>query len=208
MEEQQFVAALRAGDEQAFVTLLERYYTPMLRIAMMYVPNRSVAEEVVQETWLGVLQGIHRFEERSSLKTWLFRILTNRAKTRGEREQRSIAFSSLLPDDTDPDEPVVDPAWFRPTGQEYAGWWVSYPSSWNDLPEGRLLAQETRAQLEASIAALPSTQRTVIALRDIEGWSSEEVCRILDITEVNQRVLLHRARSKVRRDLEQYFAEA
>jgi RNA polymerase sigma-70 factor (ECF subfamily) len=199
---------LRCGNEAAFVQLLDRYGNAMLRVAMMYVPSRAVAEEVVQETWLGVFQGIGRFEGRSSLKTWIFRILTNRAKTRGEREGRSVPFSALADAAEKQAEPAVDPATFHPADHEDAGWWVSYPQNWSAGPERRLLAQETCDQIRTAIAALPANQRTVISLRDIEGWAADEICQVLGISETNQRVLLHRARSKVRARLEQYLATA
>lgn len=204
-EEAALVAALRSGDERAFMVLVERYHAPLLRLAMLYTPSRAVAEEVVQECWLGVLQGIGRFEERSSLKTWIFRILTNRAKTRGERESRTIPFSAVLGSDDD-SEAAVDPDRFHPAGSA-AGHWLNVPGSWGDQPEERLLAAETRARIRAAIAALPGSQREVITLRDIEGWSSAEVCNILQISETNQRVILHRARSRVRQALERYFEE-
>lgn len=205
-DELQLIAALRAGDEAAFVTLVDRYHSMLLRLALMYVHSRAVAEEVVQETWLGVLQGLARFEGRSSLKTWIFRILTNRAKTRGQREGRSIAFSDLASAEAGLAETSVDPDQFWPADHPaWANIWVSYPRSWNELPEERLVARETLAKLRAAIAALPPAQREVITLRDIEGWSSEEICNMLIITETNQRVLLHRARAKVRRALEQYL---
>lgn len=205
-DEAGLLAALRAGDEAAFETLIERYHTPLLRLAQLYVPSRAVAEEVVQETWIGVLRGLDKFEGRSSLKTWIFHILLNRARTRGQREGRSIPFSDLAAAEDSLDEPTVDPSQFWPA--DHAQWpqvWVSYPRSWNDLPEQRLLAQETFARVREAIEALPPTQREVITLRDIDGWSSEEVCNVLDISESNQRVLLHRARAKVRRALHQYL---
>jgi RNA polymerase sigma-70 factor (ECF subfamily) len=199
------VAALRAGDENAFAALVDKFYTPMLRLAMVYVPSRAMAEEVVQETWLGVLQGLSRFEGRSSLKTWIFRILTNRAKTRAQRERRSIAFSALRPADADADEPTVDPGQFWPDDHpQWANVWVSYPRSWEGLPEERALTRELRAKIEQVVAALPPNQREVITLRDIEGWSAEEACTLLNVSEANQRVLLHRARAKVRAAIEQY----
>lgn len=204
-DEAQLIAALRAGDESAFERLIDRYHSSLLRVAMMYVASRAAAEDVVQETWVGVLQGLSRFEGRSSLKTWIFRILTNRAKTRGQRENRSVPFSELGGADGDAGEPAVDPARFWPPGHEDAGWWVSYPRSWEHEPEQRLLTQETQGVIQRAIDALPASQREVITLRDVEGWSSEEVCNILEISETNQRVLLHRARSKVRRALEQYL---
>jgi RNA polymerase sigma-70 factor, ECF subfamily len=199
----ELVAALQAGDERAFETLVAELGPAMLRIARMYVSSRAVAEEVVQETWLGVLSGIGRFEGRSSLKTWIFRILTNRAKTRGEREGRSLPFSSLGAE-TDSDEPSVDADRFR-VGGRYEGQWSSAPSRWSELPEDRLVGQETIAIAQATIDALPETQRLVITMRDVEGWSSEEVRNVLDLSESNQRVLLHRARGKVRQALATYL---
>jgi RNA polymerase sigma-70 factor (ECF subfamily) len=208
-EELRLVAALRAGDDAAFERLIERYHRPLLRLALMYVPSRAVAEEVVQETWLGVLQGLGRFEGRSSLKTWIFRILTNRAKTRGQREGRSIAFSDLSAADAGSGEPTVDPDQFWPADHpSWANGWVSYPRNWSELPEERLLSRETLARVQEAIAALPPSQRQVISLRDIEGWTSDEVCNVLEISESNQRVLLHRARAKVRRQVEQYLDTA
>jgi RNA polymerase sigma-70 factor (ECF subfamily) len=193
------VAALRAGDEAAFSTLVDKYGATMLRVARGFVRTQAVAEEVVQEAWLGVLKGLDRFEERSSLKTWIFRILTNVAKTRGERESRSVPFSALESDETD--GPAVDPERFS------AGAWASPPAPWDDVPEDRLLSLETRAAVDRAIEKLPPGQRTVIDLRDVRGWSPEEVCNVLGITETNQRVLLHRARSKVRAALESYLDE-
>ena len=200
-DERALVAALRAGDEAAFMTLVERYGPSMLRVARTFVPSPAVAEEVVQEAWLGVLRGLDRFERRSSLKTWIFRILTNVAKTRGERESRSVPFSSLAGDESA--GPAVDPSRFDPS-QGTQGMWAAPPASWEDVPEDRLLAGETLGEVRAAIAGLPPQQRTVITLRDVEGWTSDEVRNVLDISETNQRVLLHRARSKVRRALEEY----
>jgi RNA polymerase sigma-70 factor, ECF subfamily len=191
------VEALRRGDETAFMMLLDRYQPSMLRIARMYVSTRAVAEEVVQETWLGVLAGIDRFEGRSSLKTWLFRILTNRAKTRAVREARSVPFSSLATDG----EPSVDPDRFVE-----AGAWASPPRPWEGEPVERLLAGEAREAIDAAIERLPPGQRRVITLRDVEGLDAGEVSELLDVTDGNQRVLLHRARSKVRQALEDYLA--
>jgi RNA polymerase sigma-70 factor, ECF subfamily len=199
--EAQLVEALRAGDESAFAALVERYHTGFVRVARMYVRDRAVAEEVAQETWLAVLGAIDRFEARSSLKTWLYRILTNRAKTRGQRESRSVPFSSI----GDPDEPTVDPDRFRPDGEQYAGGWKEFPNPWEGDPEERLLAGETRRLILATIETLPDTQRAVITLRDIEGFDAEDVCNVLELSDTNQRVLLHRARSKVRQALEQYL---
>jgi RNA polymerase sigma-70 factor (ECF subfamily) len=199
--EAQLVEALRAGDESAFAALVECYHAGFVRVARMYVRDRAVAEEVAQETWLAVLGAIDRFEARSSLKTWLYRILTNRAKTRGQRESRSVPFSSI----GDPDEPAVDPDRFRPDGEQYAGGWKEFPNPWEGDPEERLLAGETRRLILATIETLPDTQRAVITLRDIEGFDAEDVCNVLELSDTNQRVLLHRARSKVRQALEQYL---
>jgi RNA polymerase sigma-70 factor, ECF subfamily len=204
-DEQRLVASLRMGDESAFEMLIDRYHGPLLRLAMLYVPSRAAAEEVVQETWLGVLQGLARFEGRSSLKTWIFRILTNRARTRGQREGRSIPFSAIGNSESDATDPSVEADRFFPPEHASAGHWTSLPHNWEALPEERLVGQETRAQIQQAIDALPASQREVITLRDVEGWTSEEVCNVLEITETNQRVLLHRARSKVRRALEQYL---
>ena len=201
------VEQLRSGNEAAFVSLIDRYAPTMLRLAMVYVRARAIAEEVVQETWMAVLEGLNRFEGRSSLKTWLFRILTNCAITRAQREGRSIPFSSLEAIDTDHAEHAVDPDQFLPADHRWSGHWVSFPSNWQEVPEERLLSQETRAHLEKAINALPPSQREIIILRDIEGWSSVETCGFVGISEVNQRVLLHRARSKVRTVLENYFQE-
>jgi RNA polymerase sigma-70 factor (ECF subfamily) len=196
---------LRTGDEAAFMELVDRYGQLMLRIALSHVPSRAVAEEVVQEAWLGVLQGLARFEGRSSLKTWILRIVANRARTRGERERRSVPLSSLAPEPTG-DEPAVDPDRFLPPDHPlYPGGWAIPPHAWARLPEERLLAAETLQQVREAIARLPARQQEVILLRDVEGWEPEEVCVALDVSEGNQRVLLHRARSKVRGDLEDYF---
>ena len=195
---------IRAGDADAFMTLVDRYGPLMLRIALGHVRSRAVAEEVVQDAWLGVLQGLDRFEGRSSLKTWILRITANRARTRGEREARSVPLSSLTPED----EPSVDPDRFRPADDpRYPGGWAIPPHAWARLPEERLLARETLQHVRAAIATLPPRQQEVILLRDVEGWEPEEVGQALDLTPGNQRVLLHRARSKVRAELERYFEE-
>ena len=195
------IEGLRAGEEAAFAELMRLYGAGMLRVAQMYVPSRAIAEDVVQEAWLGVLKGIGRFEGRSSLKTWLFRIVANTAKTRGVREARSIPFSSLGGGGAD--EPAVDPERFLGDGERYPGHWAVPPQSW--APEGRLLAQEAMDVIEREIDRLPPAQRAVITMRDVQGFSSEEVCNALDLTETNQRVLLHRARAKVRNALEEYM---
>jgi RNA polymerase sigma-70 factor (ECF subfamily) len=195
----ELVAALQAGDEQAFAALVDELGPSMLRVARMYVSTPAIAEDVVGETWLGVISGIGRFEGRSSLKTWIFRILTNRAKTRGEREGRSLPFSSLG-GGADDDGPAVDADRFREDGA-----WISAPSRWSELPESRLVGKETIGVAKAAIDALPEAQRSVITLRDVDGWSSEEVRNVLGLSESNQRVLLHRARAKVRRALDSYL---
>jgi RNA polymerase sigma-70 factor (ECF subfamily) len=186
---------------------VERYSGSLLRIAMLYTPTRAVAEEVVQETWLGVLQGLDRFEGRSSLKTWIFRILTNRAKTRGTRERRSIPFSAFADPSADGPEPAVDPSRFRGEDDRWPHGWASPPTSWDELPEDRLLSSETLGKVAEAIASLSGAQREVITLRDVEGWTSAEVCNHLGISETNQRVLLHRARAKVRAALEEYLQD-
>jgi RNA polymerase sigma-70 factor (ECF subfamily) len=205
LEDARLVKALRARDERAFELLMREYHAPLLRVAQIYVTSRAVAEEDVQETWIGVLNGIDRFEARSSLKTWIFRILTNIAKTRAEREGRTIPFSALERPDSVP-EPAVEPERFLPPDHErWPGHWSSKPEPW---PEERLIARETREVVERAIEQLPPAQRAVISLRDVEGWDSEETCNALGLTETNQRVLLHRARSKVRQALENYLSEA
>jgi RNA polymerase sigma-70 factor (ECF subfamily) len=196
--------AVQEGDENAFRTLVDRYHASLLRVAMIYVRNRSVAEEVVQETWLAVVSGLHRFERRSLLKTWIFRILTNTAKTRAARERRTVPFSALAAEEED-EWSSVEAERFRGTEDRWAGHWASPPQSWAEIPERRLLSKETLGVIQEVIAALPIMQAKVITLRDVEGWSAEEVCALLDLTEGNQRVLLHRARSKVRAELERYL---
>ena len=202
--ESALVDALRRGDEQAFASLIDRYHSSLLRLAMSYVATREAAEDVVQETWMGVLNGIDRFEARSSLKTWIFRILVNRAKTKGVRERRSVPFSSLE-GDGDENQPSVDPSRFQ-EGSRLAGAWSAPPESWNGIPEQRMLSAETGAIVDEAIALLPDRQRAVITLRDIRGFTAQEACEVLGLTEANQRVLLHRARSKVRARLEEYLA--
>ncbi|GLV56005.1 RNA polymerase sigma24 factor [Dictyobacter sp. S3.2.2.5] len=198
---------LRDGNEDAFVSLIERYHTSMFRLAMIYVSERAVAEEVVQEAWMGVLEGLNRFEARASLKTWIFRILTNCAKTRACHEKRCVPFSSLAALEIDVDEPAVDPDRFLPADAPLPGHWASLPANWDSIPEQRLLSRETYACILSAMDALPPAQRLVIILHDVEGWTSAEICNVLGIPETNRRVLLHRARSKVRRALEQYFEE-
>lgn len=199
-EDAQLVEGLRARDEAAFAALMRMYGAGMLRVAGMYVSSRAVAEEVVQEAWLGVLKGIDRFEGRSSLKTWLFRIVANTAKTRGVREARSAPFSSFADDDT-----TVSPERFLGADERFPGHWAVPPTSWAGVPEERLLAKETMDVIRRTIEGLPPAQRAVLTLRDVEGLSAEEVRNALDVTETNERVLLHRARAKVRAALEEYL---
>jgi RNA polymerase sigma-70 factor, ECF subfamily len=202
-EEKRLVTALRNGDESAFTALIDLHQPSMLSLAQRYVRSRSVAQEVVQDTWLSVLKGIDRFEERSSLKTWLFRILVNQAKSRGVRESRNVPLSAL---DGEGDEPSVEPDRFLDLHHDrWPGHWAAYPSSWANIPDQRMLSRETLACVKDAIDELPERQRIVVSLRDVEGWSAEEVCEALEISDANQRILLHRARSKVRGALERYL---
>ncbi|MGH7411046.1 MAG: RNA polymerase sigma factor [Candidatus Methylomirabilis sp.] len=206
-EEQHLIERLRNGDEAAFARLVEQYHGALLRLAMAHVSDRSVAEEVVQETWLGVLEGLDRFEERCSLKTWIFRILTNKAKTRGVRESRHTTFSDVGACEDDPEEPAVDPSQFQRSGF-WVDHWAVAPHNWDEeTPEKLLLSKEGVTFLEQAIEGLPPRLRQVLVMRDVEGVSSKEVCSVLEISEANQRVLLHRSRSKVRRALERYLQE-
>ncbi len=204
--DQTLVERLCAGDEASFVALVNRYHNALLRLAMTYTADRAVAEEVVQETWLGVIEGIKRFERRSSLKTWIFCILLNQARKRAGRESRSIPFSAMFDSESASEEPAVDEHRFLPANHPYeAGHWSAAPASWGRNPEERLLMTEALKHVKSAIETLPKSQREVLTLRDVSGWTSAEVCGLLGISEVNQRVLLHRARSKVRRELERYF---
>jgi RNA polymerase sigma-70 factor (ECF subfamily) len=206
-EDLRLVEALRSGNESAFVSLIDMYQSSLLRLAMIFIPSQAVAEEIVQETWMGVLHGLDRFEGRSSLKTWIYRILTNRAKTRAQREGRSVPFSSLPEFTSELHESGIEPERFQGPDQQSPGSWVSIPRSWEEIPEERILSQETMTRIQESIDTLPNGQREVITLRDIEGCTSDEACGLLGVSEANQRVLLHRARCKVRRALERYFEE-
>lgn len=201
-EEAELVTRLRAGDERSFEQLVDTYHNTMLGVARTYVRSRAVAEEVVQDAWVGVLNGLDRFEGRSSLKTWILRIVVNTAMTRGGREARSVPFSALVSDEEDP---AVAAERFRGPDDGFPGHWRAYPKDWRTLPEQALTGRETLDRVKDAIAALPMAQRTVITLRDIEGWSAEEVCTALEISDGNQRVLLHRARSHVRAELERHF---
>jgi len=207
----ELVAALKRRDESAFTKVVTTYHGALMRLALVHYPSPALAEEIVQETWLAVIQGIDRFEGRSSFKTWLFRILVNRARTRAEREGRTIPFSSLVREAESADDPAVPPERFvpgdHPEWSQWEGHWMVPPQSWGASPEERLISDETRALIDKAIGSLPSGQRQVITLRDVEGWPSDHVCNVLEISETNQRVLLHRARSRVRRALAGYLAE-
>jgi len=203
----ELIDRLRNGDEAAFAGLIDAYSAPLLRLAVTFVQSPSVAEEVVQETWMAVVTGIGRFEGRSSVKTWLFKILTNRAKTRALRERRTVPFSEFEVDDDD--EPAVDAARFLPASHpQWPGHWAMAPQPWSMGPEGTALDRETLAVLRGALDDLPRAQRVVVALRDVHGWPAAEVCAALDLSEANQRVLLHRGRSRLRAVLERYFTDA
>jgi RNA polymerase sigma-70 factor (ECF subfamily) len=180
---------LRAGDEQAFVALVERYNGSMLRLALSFVPSRAVAEEVVQDTWLAVLRGLAAFQGRSSLRTWIFTILVNRARSTGAREHRSFPIADA--------GPVVDASRFG-----VGGAWSTPPDHWIEEAEDRIEAGKLAGLLRSAVEGLPARQREVVLLRDVEGMSSADVCSVLAISEVNQRVLLHRGRGKLRQVLE------
>lgn len=207
-DEARLIAALRRGDEAAFMRLVEQYQAEMVRLAKVYVGDLAVAQEVAQETWLSVLKHLDQFQARSSFKTWLFHILVNGARTRSQRERRSVPFSALSEaDGASDDEPSVAPERFYGEDGRYPGGWVAFPQNWEHVPEARVVSQETRACLLAAIERLPMSQRSVIRLRDVEGYSADEVCDLLGIGAANQRVLLHRARSRVRQALEAHFTE-
>jgi RNA polymerase sigma-70 factor (ECF subfamily) len=192
-DEAALIERLRAGDGQAFAELVDRYNASMIRVASAFVPSRAVAEEVVQDTWIGVIKGIGRFEGRSSLKTWIFRILVNRARTTGAREPRSVELDTG--DGLGSDRYTAGGAWREP------------PAPWTDDVDDRLSAPEVAARIRQAVEQLPDSQRQVVTLRDVEGLPSSEVCAMLGISEGNQRVLLHRARTRVRAMLEQDLGE-
>lgn len=195
-DDAELVARLRAGDEAAFAQLVREYQGRLTRFAQNFVGDRAVAEEVVQESWMGVLKGLKGFEGRSTLKSWIFRIVSNRAKTKAEREKRSLPFSSVGPDDGD--GPALDPARF-----DGGGHWVQPPSALQtQTPEGAALDAEVRRVVEAAVEALPAKERLVVTMRDLEGLTSQEACEVLEVTAVHQRVLLHRGRTRVRAAIE------
>jgi len=195
------VDALRAGDEDAFCWLVDTYSGRLHRLARTFVHTAAAAEDVVQETWLAVIRGVAGFEGRSSLATWIYRILTNQARRRGAREHRSIPMSAIVGED----EPVVAFDNFYPAGHEQAGHWSSTPTRWEKLPPEQLEASETIDVVRSAIEELAALPRQVVVLRDVEGWSAAEVADLLEITDANQRVLLHRARARVRRAVEAHL---
>jgi RNA polymerase sigma-70 factor, ECF subfamily len=196
------VEALRRGDERAFRDVVSRHHGGLVRVARTFVGSTAVAEEVAQDTWLAMIDGIDRFQGRSSLSTWLYAIVVNKARTRGVRDARHVSFDPQDPSDAP--WRSVDPGRFD-VGGEYSGHWNQEPVDWRTLPEAVLLANETRAVIDRAIAALPPAQQAVITLRDVEGFATPEVCEIVGVSEANQRVLLHRARSRVRAALERHL---
>jgi RNA polymerase sigma-70 factor (ECF subfamily) len=199
------VERLRQGDEAAFGELVDRHHASFVRLAAVYVRDRSTAEEVAQEAWLGILRGLHQFAGRASFKTWMFRILVNCAKRRALRESRSVALSEQWDAAEDLLEAAVPPEWFRGEGDQWRGGWLVFPGDWGEQPEQRLVAAETRRELAAMIERLPFKQRQVLVLRDVDGLSASEVRETLQLSESNQRVLLHRARSTLRRLLSDHL---
>jgi RNA polymerase sigma-70 factor (ECF subfamily) len=205
-DEAVLLAHLREGDEAAFAWLVDQYSSALLRLAVDYVSSRASAEEVVQETWVGVIRGMDKFEGRSSVKTWVYRILMNIARTRGARESRTVPFSAAPTALSEGSGPAFDPERFLPQNHdEWPGHWASVPQPWENQPEDRLLARETMELVKVCIANLPAAQREVTVLRDVDGLSAAETCDLLGITDASQRVLLHRGRSKIRAALEHHF---
>jgi RNA polymerase sigma-70 factor, ECF subfamily len=201
------LAALRRGDEDAFCAIVDAHGAAMHRVALTFVRSRAVADEVVQEAWLGALRGLDRFEGRSTLRTWLFRIVANIARTHALREARTVPFSSLelTREAASENEAALPANRFQGPGGRHPSCWISFPIPWSTEPDSALLSAETRKLIGDTITGLPDGQRIVITLRDVEGWDSAEVCSVLELSETNQRVLLHRARSKVRAALERYL---
>jgi RNA polymerase sigma-70 factor (ECF subfamily) len=201
--EAELLARLRAGDERAFESLVTMHHPTMIAVARTYVRTPTVAEEVVQEAWLGVLNGLDRFEGRASLKTWIMRIVVNTAISRAGREARTVPFASLAGEGEH--EGAVEPERFRPPGEAFAGHWTGYPADWRALPEERLLGRETVEVVSGAIEELPESQRRVITMRDVAGYTAAEACDALQLSDGNQRILLHRARSRVRAALERHL---
>jgi RNA polymerase sigma-70 factor (ECF subfamily) len=204
--EEHLLTRLRKGDEDAFSTLVRAHTPSMTRVAMAFVSRRAVAEEVVQETWLNVVRSLNAFEAKSSLRTWIYAILGNCARRRAEQEQRLVPLSELAADEASGDELGVSPGRFFESGR-WVGMWSTSVSRWEDLPEERLVSSELRTTLLETIDGLPPMQRAVITLRDVEGWSAEEVCDYLGLANGNQRILLHRARAAARLAIERYVEE-
>jgi RNA polymerase sigma-70 factor (ECF subfamily) len=200
--DEQTVAALRSGDERTFRELFERSYPMMKRVARGYVRSEAVAEEIVQDTWMAIVTGIDRFQGRSSIGTWIFSILTNQAKSHSARERRAMPFSSIPQPGAD--EPVVDADRFQKDDEAWPGHWATPPRPWQK-PERRLMSLEARERLKEALAQLPDRQRVIVGLRDVEGVTAEEVCELLQLSQENQRVLLHRGRSRLRAVLEEYI---
>jgi RNA polymerase sigma-70 factor (ECF subfamily) len=200
--DEEVVAALRRGDERTFRDLFARNYPVMKRVARGYVASDAVAEEIVQETWLAIVTGLDRFEGRSALGTWMFSILINQAKSHGARESRALPISSIASGEGE--EPAVDADRFQKDDEAWPGHWATPPRPWQK-PERRLLSLETREHLKEALAQLPDRQRVIIGLRDVEGLCAEEVCELLALSQENQRVLLHRGRSRLRAALEPYI---
>jgi RNA polymerase sigma-70 factor (ECF subfamily) len=211
-DDQELIGRLRAGDEAAFAALIDQYQGSLLRMARSYTRDAALVEEIAQDTWIGLLESLNRFEGRASLKTWLFRIFMNVARARARKESRTVPFSALAADDAaDPgrgQEEAVSSSRFAPTWlPRYGGHWISNPARWQELPEEQAISSETQRLIEGAIAGLPEMQRAVVTLRDVEGIDADEVCNLLGLTGTNQRVLLHRARAKVRRALEAQMRE-
>jgi RNA polymerase sigma-70 factor (ECF subfamily) len=201
-QETDLLMRLRAGDERAFEALVERHHAVMLAVARTYVRTHAAAEEVVQDAWLGVLKGLDRFEGRSSLRTWIVSIVVNTARTRAVRDARTVPFSSV---ESASGQVAVSPDRFRGPEDAFPGHWNRYPRDWRSLPEEVLLGQEIIDVAMRAIKELPAAQQAVIKMRDVDGWTGEEVCAALNISPGNQRVLLHRARSQVRAALERHL---
>jgi RNA polymerase sigma-70 factor (ECF subfamily) len=202
LDDDALVAALRSGDERAFAEIVDRWSSAMLRLALAHIDNHAVAEEVVQEAWLTVVRSLDRFERRSTLRTWVLGIVVNLARSRRRAERR------LVPLTADDGEPAVEPSRFLPA--DHARWphhWAVEPVPWR-TPEDDLLAAESLKVIEEAIGALPTVQREVLVLRDVEGLGAAETCNILGLTDTNQRVLLHRARARIRQVLERYQGAA
>jgi RNA polymerase sigma-70 factor (ECF subfamily) len=200
------VVALRAGDEAAFVTLIERYHADMLRLAQLYLPDPALAEEIAHEAWLGILRDLDGFQARSSLRTWLFRRVLDGARARASGELRRIPVSAWDDAGADHAVPTVEPERFRRPGDQWPGGWVSFPPSWGEAPEQRLFSGEVRQLMREAIDHLPPAQREVVVLRDVQGWTAQEVCHVLDLSEAHQRLLLQRGRSRLRRELAHHVA--